>query len=345
MAESKTLAAEIDGYIDQKTSAVTARLTGKDAIMLNAPAVYTPVELLTNAQDVAGAINELFRLEPGGGDDDDADFLIWQSLPEPAENQVIFVVRAYNISTGGVNSGDCIYIGGNADGSDIWNVDWGDGTSEIVHYTQTWHRYAETGTYIITCTALTDDKRDMMYSYGGRLLYYTKNILVMAKYGAQTVCSIDGNTSTYNEYYYLKYFKHCGSPQLRNDFFNNCYALKTAEFSTPLSIIYDNMFRHCHSLKKFDFSVAVIIPPSAFEYCCNLKAINAPQCTTVGQDSFYQNYGLRNVNMPLCTNVGAHSFSMCYSLNCAEFAENCQFENYAFQNCYGLHPRPDGSID
>ena len=56
------------------TSATTKKegvqIKGKDVIMLNAPEVLLSPDtpLLTTAQDVAGAINELFMLDPGGGD-------------------------------------------------------------------------------------------------------------------------------------------------------------------------------------------------------------------------------------------------------------------------------------
>lgn len=45
-------------------------IKGQDVILLDAPEVRLSPDtpLLTNAQDVAGAINELFQLEPGGGE-------------------------------------------------------------------------------------------------------------------------------------------------------------------------------------------------------------------------------------------------------------------------------------
>ena len=61
-----------ENYIDfiKKDNNEGIEIKGKDMIKLNAPLVYlsddTP--LLTNAQDLAGAINELFQGGSGGGD-------------------------------------------------------------------------------------------------------------------------------------------------------------------------------------------------------------------------------------------------------------------------------------
>ena len=45
-------------------------IKGQDVVILDAPEVRLSPDtpLLTNAQDVAGAINELFQLDPGGGE-------------------------------------------------------------------------------------------------------------------------------------------------------------------------------------------------------------------------------------------------------------------------------------
>ena len=45
-------------------------IKGQDVVLLDAPEVRLSPDtpLLTNAQDVAGAINELFQLDPGGGE-------------------------------------------------------------------------------------------------------------------------------------------------------------------------------------------------------------------------------------------------------------------------------------
>lgn len=61
----------IDGYTDESTGNIGIEIYGRDAVLLNAPEVRLSPDtpLLTKAQDVAGAINELFQSGTGGGDD------------------------------------------------------------------------------------------------------------------------------------------------------------------------------------------------------------------------------------------------------------------------------------
>lgn len=68
--------------------------------------IQSDIPLDTDAQDFAGAINELKKLsEQGGGEDDfepnyinDPDWEIFKNLPEPASNQVIWGVRILDTS-------------------------------------------------------------------------------------------------------------------------------------------------------------------------------------------------------------------------------------------------------
>lgn len=66
---AKTEAGYIDGYVSDDGK-IGLEVHGEEAVKLNAPFVYlsddTP--LLTTAQDLAGAINELFQGGSGGGD-------------------------------------------------------------------------------------------------------------------------------------------------------------------------------------------------------------------------------------------------------------------------------------
>ena len=50
-----------DGYTDEDTGDIGAEISGRDVIRLNAPKVILSPDtpLLTKAQDLAGAINEL----------------------------------------------------------------------------------------------------------------------------------------------------------------------------------------------------------------------------------------------------------------------------------------------
>lgn len=61
----------VDGYTDESTGDIGIEIYGRDVVLLNAPEVRLSPDtpLLTKAQDVAGAINELFQSGTGGGDD------------------------------------------------------------------------------------------------------------------------------------------------------------------------------------------------------------------------------------------------------------------------------------
>lgn len=63
----------VDLYKDEETGKVGTIIAGKDVVRLGAPEVLLSPDtpLLTNAQDVAGAINELFSEGEGGGDGKD----------------------------------------------------------------------------------------------------------------------------------------------------------------------------------------------------------------------------------------------------------------------------------
>lgn len=141
------------------------QIKGKDVLYLNAPKLYpsadTPLE--TNNKDIVGAINELKKdLDSGGGDDepsylDDPDYALYQSLPEPAENQIISLIRIYE-------DGATVYA---AAGTSFANmnyyteayIDWGDGTEterfiipKGTNSEKKAHTYAQKGDYIVTVT-------------------------------------------------------------------------------------------------------------------------------------------------------------------------------------------------
>ena len=63
----------VDLYKDEETGKVGTIIAGKDVVRLNAPEVLLSPDtpLLTNAQDLAGAINELFQSGGEGGDGQD----------------------------------------------------------------------------------------------------------------------------------------------------------------------------------------------------------------------------------------------------------------------------------
>lgn len=131
----------IDLYVDEKKDKEGITVTGKDVVQLNAPEVYLSPDtpLLTKAQDVAGAINELFSEGEGGGDDDDDDWQPpewWIPVPEPEEYEMYFLVNVKSSVSVKIQAAHW-YI--NGIGSGNWylfsgvgplSIDWGDGVTE-----------------------------------------------------------------------------------------------------------------------------------------------------------------------------------------------------------------------
>ena len=93
----KREAGYFDGYTDEDSGKVGSVVHGSDVILLDAPEVRLSPDtpLLTEAQDIAGAINELFQLDPGGGDEwqRPSD---WPLLGEPAANESILLIRNFS---------------------------------------------------------------------------------------------------------------------------------------------------------------------------------------------------------------------------------------------------------
>lgn len=144
-------------------------IQGKDCIYLNAPKIYPPqdtdlmngqyVPLMTDAQDIVGAINEVFCL--GSGDD-------WQppEMPEPEAYEIYLLVEVVDLISPKLE----IRISRPEDavaGYGPMTVDWGDGTADewttdsipIPDYPDYYkwstlsHNYAAVGRYLIKISA------------------------------------------------------------------------------------------------------------------------------------------------------------------------------------------------
>lgn len=341
--------------------------------------VQSDIPLDTEAQDFAGAINELKKLSEGEGGEwqPPAD---WLEVPEPGEWEANFLIEIRNKMTFGMSFYDPTdsYQGrGNV------TIDWGDGTVETYvgrtvdeqgnqygnpRASFHSHTYADQGQYVVK--AVTDEHscflyqtRDVAYSENNvnLLIVKTGEKICLDKYGEHET------SGTFRGSYRLHWAKINGSSKMQdNGNFQNCVSLKRLDLAVPMTEIPRYCFFYTNIPKNFDFSKITKIDTYGF-YSANLPAkISLPECTEIGSNVFYNskvleisapkctvigasastyNYFLNSFSAPACTSVGNGAFSGCYALETAEFADDCTFGTNCFQYCRCLYPRPDGSTN
>lgn len=326
-------------------------IKGKDVIYLDAPAIYpsrdTP--LLTEAQDFAGAINELKKLSEEGGGEVWTRPADWPELGVPENNQIILLFsnlgRNAEISGSAYQNAE-FYLqlrlrtypdessGGPAfSGETPFIVDYGNGhrverTSELTPYNR-WtehYVYEDTGgivldnglrVHIVKITV--PDDAYFGYGNGNGILeaYFGKNIKFYMSFGA-------ANTIQHIKMFdWIPTEKNCVHRDGYDGQFDLLYNLRCFETTIPFPRTYYGMFSSAYRLESIDLSSCTEIGRSSFASCYSLKSINAPNCTSVGDTAFYS----------------------CYSLEKVKFAENCTFGNQSFKYCDNLYPRPDGSTN
>lgn len=312
-------------------------IKGKDSIYLDAPAIYpsrdTP--LLTDAQDFAGAINELFRDGGGGGDEDDWQPPEWWiPVPEPAEYEILILVWVTDTN----NSFELSLQNNETGSSGYANVfcDWGDGTETTYPAEYFWgsarHNFAETGQYLIKIT--TSESLNVVYARSLKNCYWQiiktgNNILFVSDYFNEHGYR---NTplSNHNRLKYIKINNEKGLPVDKSYYyFELDYALQKIELKKPMSgNIPEQSFRDNYALTDFSR-----IP------------FDGNSVNTVGNYAFSNCYGLKKIILPNCTSIGDYAFQNCYNLQEIIVPEDCTFGTNCFQNCYSLYPRPDGSTN
>lgn len=334
-------------------------IKGKDVIRLNAPEVLLSPDtpLLTEAQDIAGAINELFQYDPEGGDEEWQPPDDWIPVPEPGPNEIYLLVETtpknnwYYASMADPETGREIY-------EDI-TIDWGDGTFSSASGR---HYYQEPGQYLIH---IYSDKYTLFL---GSTNWNSPAVLLIAKLGSDISVYFDDTQtkSTFNGQYKLRYIK-INNPNittLTENFANCCYALCRFDMASKIKILKNYAFYFCCNLTNVDFSETETLPGSALVYsgikqlellkCTSiggisnmysLKKIYAPLCETILNNACMGDYRLAEIYAPLCTNVGSSAFQQNYSLSKATFSENCVFGKNCFDMCYNLYPHPDESTN
>lgn len=330
---------------------------GKDVIMLDAPEVKLSPDtpLLTNAQDIAGAINELFQLDPGGGDPDPEPEwqppTDWIPVPEPGPYEMYFLVAKEGSFTF-----ECqLYrpdLGSTLENCEEATVYWGDDNVEVYkNFFKLEHSYTNGGMYLIKI--ITDGKPCHFYSCNAPVLIAKLGDEIITKCENGNSCPFDGCSS------YVKQIKIGGKDGIHeNEFFNFKYLAKF-DSTTQLKVIPAYAFRGCFSLKNIDLSNVTSIGEGAFYQCQNLSMVNATNLEHIGNYAFYEcsklttinasnviiigNYAfqeckiLKSVDLPKLTEINRGTFYTCYALSTINVPEVTKIGDYAFCECSSLN--------
>ena len=255
----------------------------------------------------------------GGQTVTDPDYQLWQDMPDPADDQTVFIVRMAAPAT------VTIAVYSKWDGISAVNaeftVDWGDESTET--FPLTWsnganrirHVYSMAGTYTIVCTTSNTDIIPAWYSESDTML--------MIKYGENIHLE---SCWSYSPLYFCSRMKYIKIPastdfSVMERFFDGCYALRKIVYAgKPITEIYNNMFYAC--------------------YCLDFSDWDFSQVTAVGDSAFTRDERLEVINLPLCTSIGNSAFSGCSNLLKITVADNCTIGSKAFEYCYSLFPVP-----
>ena len=279
----------------------------------------------------------------GGGEVDtpDCDYQQWLDLPEPNDNQAVFLIRVTDTATVVRLTVNKISSPSNYD--DAFSIDWGD-SSDVESFpsapNSVSHTYSYTGEYMVTFTNILGHND---------FVKPTAN-LIMAKYGDEMCVHLvksTGSTTTSNfkACSNLRYIKLPPTAEFSADFFRVCGVLREIEFEGTINNLYAYMFYGCSNLdfSTLKFGDITEIPTYCFMGCYALENISLPACISVGIRAFLGCYWLKSVSLPACTSVGNYAFRNCYNLKTFTGASNCSYGTDCFGCCYKLSPRPDGT--
>lgn len=277
----------------------------------------------------------------GGGDkpEHDWDYQKWLDLPEPNDNQAVFLIRITDASiTFDISVGSLLTTGSI---NDAFSIDWGDDSSVQTFSSdakKAEHSYSDTGEYVVTFTDILGYNNSvyMLQNYAG----YS----VMAKYGNDVL--LLGNCYNCSN---LRYIKLSALTEFNANYFRNCRALNRIEFDGTISNLYSYMFQQCYNLNfdniNFDFENITDIPEYCFGNCLALENMTFSSCASIGRYAFNGCFNLKSVSFPSCSSIDYCAFNYCFKLNSFKAASGCTYGNNCFVGCYGLYPKPDGSIN
>lgn len=305
-------------------------------------------------------------LKNGGGSEEitDPDLAIWESLPEPADNGSVFLVRVTDTT-------QQVQITFNYVSTEVEysvEIDWGDGSQTVIEnetsFNHPKHVYSNVGDYIITATAsnLENFQAWFLYCYYANYNNQYANYWLMAKYGENVLLEKAYSNGFYNfsGKEKLKYLKISSQTELKERFFSGCYALRKIEYSKTVESIPDYVFQNCYALQldwvlsqvktiganafnnnrrlqSINYPACEQVGNNAFQNCTALESVTLSLCVAIGNSAFTDCYSLKKVSAPNCTIVGTSGFATNYNLLSVQFAEGCTFGGGAFRDCYSLN--------
>lgn len=294
----------------------------------------------------------------------DPDYPLWQSLPEPADNGSVFLVRVTDTT-------QQVQVTFNYASTEVEYsvaVDWGDGSQTVIEnesvFNHPKHVYSNAGDYVITVTSsnLENFRAWFVYCYYADYNNQYANYWIMAKYGENVLLEKAYPNGFYNfsGEEKLKYLKISSQTEITARFFSGCYALREIVYGKIIENIPDYTFQNCYALQldwdlsqlnsigayafnnnyaltKLDLPVCEQVGNNAFQNCTALQSVALASCGTIGDSAFTDCRNLQKVSAPSCTAVGSSGFAYNYNLLSAQFADNCTFGNNAFNQCYSLN--------
>lgn len=318
--------------------------------------VTSDTELLTNAQNFADAINELFTDGTEGGEWQPPDW--WIPVPEPEPWEAYFLVCTNATTQFNVNF---MSAAGSVDHRGEHIIDWGDGTIETAVLTalgQT-HTYTNANQQYLIKITIVDTTIERFWCQPvnidfGVLIIKCGDNFPLYYSGIGSLLSLKSITLSKNLLIYpyganYKMFKMNSFRELRT------IVLPTTSDVTGLDLSGCNIL---DTIKNTDKIKSIW----DMSYCYGIKNLDVPNCANIGTvesigsdgsvlNTIYNTsgvfnycYNLNSINAPLCTNVIENAFQDCYELSSAVFADGCTYGTGAFNNCYSLNPKPNEII-
>lgn len=347
---------------ESATTEVTTKegveIKGKDVIKLTAPEILPPAgQLLTNAQDIVGAINELKKGLDEGGSDEWQLPESWIDIPEPTANQIVMMVEIDNAS---VNTPVLAILLFSQDSAGFYtgteSINWGDGYVDYLQYDHRdayAHKYSNAGQYIVTvncsdtinCLTLSTSLSSNSAYINGELVTSSTSInpiILRAIIFGENTALYNEIPASYREIVYVR-FKGMFIAYRTNSVprFQHFYFLCKLICNIPPDSIPSSAFYNCYNLQDANFAENILtVPTSAFSNCYSLRKINLQKVTDVGQNAFNNCYNVLEANMPSASNIQANAFANCTKLQKIAYADGCTIDTSSFSGCLSLYPKP-----
>lgn len=353
----------------EATTKEGVEIKGKDVIKLNAPEILPPEgQLLTEAQDIVGAINELKKgLDEGGGGESDkwvrpSD---WPVMPEPADNQIVMLISTQwntspyeSFTVYAYKSGETAV---NFDGTTSVNVNWGDGYSDTINLPSD-VSFVSPGHYYYDYDDTTGEKLGW---HDGPVLDNGAHVFVITITLPDNAYFYTNGNCEPLEIYVGKNVKFLNSvinsqDMLEHVKFFGWQPTDDNHVATNYGLLYN-----CHVLKCVDATEPLVyLPERAFNTCYNLKEIDLSQCTKIGAYGLYNTaiteiiseklhtldanalgscHSLKRLNTPNLLTVGNYAFSQCYNIESITHAENWTYPRGALGDLYRWYDNPEKS--